>query len=203
VTAGSADIGMTSRNLTPLGVGLSTFTVGYDGVCFVVHHSNSVQSLSNEQIREIFTGKTRRWSEVGGADAPITYIHRATGRAERSQFMEFFKVGEDDLRNCVTAGDNQQALAAVLENANAIVYMSLGIAQNHSDASNPVVKILPLEGITATQENIRTGKYPLVRPLNLVVKGEPNRLQKDLINFTLSREGQDCIRVDHFVPVAK
>jgi phosphate transport system substrate-binding protein len=202
VMAGLADIGMLSRGLTPMENALSAFTVGYDGVCLLVHHSNRVESLGLEQIRGIFTGKIRNWNEVAGANAPITYIHRAQGRAERTQFMEHFKILESDFQDSVTVGDNGQAVTTILGNADAIVYMSTGIATVHADPGSHV-KILPLNGIKPTRENIQNGTYPFVRPLNLVVKGAPTALQKEFIDFTLSPEGQACISANNFIPVTR
>ncbi|MES2298701.1 MAG: substrate-binding domain-containing protein [Pseudomonadota bacterium] len=43
-----------------------------DEIVFIVHPSNTVGSLSWEQIKDIHTGKITNWKDVGGKDLPIT-----------------------------------------------------------------------------------------------------------------------------------
>jgi phosphate transport system substrate-binding protein len=77
---GLADIGMSSRLLKEQEKdGLVSYLFARDGVCFLVHKNNPVSELSDQQIRDIFTGKIANWKQIGGRDAPITVINRADG----------------------------------------------------------------------------------------------------------------------------
>jgi len=52
-------------------------------VVFIVHPSNSVKSLTWEQIRDIHTGKIANWKELGGKDQKITVYTDAKASATR------------------------------------------------------------------------------------------------------------------------
>ena len=63
---GSCDIGMTSRELkdSELSRGLVSTAIALDGIAIIVNPENSIDSLSPEQIKAIYTGQTSTWSEV-------------------------------------------------------------------------------------------------------------------------------------------
>ena len=77
---GSADMGMASRNLkdeekeaTP---DLQAHVLCLDGVAVIVNAQNPVTDLTADQIKKIFMGEIKDWSEVGGDKGPITLYSR-------------------------------------------------------------------------------------------------------------------------------
>ncbi|MEN8180146.1 MAG: substrate-binding domain-containing protein [Pseudomonadota bacterium] len=69
--AGLANICMLSRALKQEDNDLITHAIAKDGICIILHSSNLVNSLSGEQIRSIYTKKTRNWCYVGGQTTPL------------------------------------------------------------------------------------------------------------------------------------
>ena len=63
---GACDIGMSSRDLKPeeAAEGIEGITIAMDGIAVVVNNENSVEDLTSEQIRQIFTGEVTDWSQV-------------------------------------------------------------------------------------------------------------------------------------------
>ncbi len=63
---GACDIGMSSRDLKPeeTAEGIEGTTIAMDGIAVVVNNENSVEDLTSEQIRQIFTGEVTDWSQV-------------------------------------------------------------------------------------------------------------------------------------------
>ena len=57
-------IGMASRELkdSELAAGLTPTVIAMDGIAVVVNHNNTVDNLTSEQVKEIFTGKLTDWS---------------------------------------------------------------------------------------------------------------------------------------------
>ena len=53
------------------GVNVKTKPLAWDALVFIVHPSNKVKSLTQEQIRKIYTGQITNWKQVGGADHEI------------------------------------------------------------------------------------------------------------------------------------
>ena len=196
-----ADIGMSSRALKEQEKdGLVSSILARDGVCFLVHKDNPIKELSDQQIREIFTGKLANWKQVGGRDAPITVINRADGRSELELFSHYFQVKPTDIKAHLIAGDNEQGIKTLAGNPNAIIYMSVGTSE-YDAAQGVPLKLLPLNGVVATTENVRNGTFPFSRPLVLITKPDPKPLAKEFIDFALSSKVHDLIQELSFVPI--
>ncbi len=201
---GLADIGMVSRDLRSDENDLTAITIARDGIGLIVHSENPVQSLTNEQIVQIFTGQIENWSQVGGNDAPITVVNKAEGRSTLELFLKHFELNSKDIQADVVIGDNEQCVKTVAGNVNAIGYVSIGTAEFDANAGVPI-RLLPLGGIIASIENVQNGTFPLSRPLNLVFTKQETNFPKgivgELIEFALSPEMHEIIQEQYYVPV--
>ncbi|MGR9107372.1 MAG: phosphate ABC transporter substrate-binding protein [Gammaproteobacteria bacterium] len=200
--AGLADIGMVSRALKPEEKDLIAFTIAQDGISIIVHRDNPVATLEKQQIIEIYTGMITDWREAGGLNVPITVVNKADGRSTLELFLHHFGLENSALKPQVIIGDNQQGIKTVAGNPGAIGYVSIGSAEYEASHGTPI-KLLPLEGVAATVENVRSGLFPLSRPLNLVTRTEPAGLIKDFIDFARSAEVSDLVEAQYFVPLAR
>lgn len=63
---GVCDIGMASRELkdSETSQGVSSQVIAIDGIAVIVNNDNTVDTLSAEQIKDIYTGAITTWSEV-------------------------------------------------------------------------------------------------------------------------------------------
>src|SRR5687768_13406668 len=84
---GIADIGMVSRALKPEEKDLQAHTIAWDGIGIILHADNPITALSQQQIGDIYTGKTPNWKAVGGRDASITVVNKAEGRSTLELFL--------------------------------------------------------------------------------------------------------------------
>ena len=187
--SGLADIGMTSRALHETENDLRAFTIARDKVSLFVHASNPITELSDDEIVAIYRGTIRNWSAVGGADAPITVVHKAAGRATQEVFLEHFGLRDDEVRADVVVGDNEQGVKTVAGDPNAIAYVSIGAAEYNARHGVPI-RLLPARGAGA-----------ITRPLNLVTRDAPAGLVAELIDYARSPEVHDLVRELYFVPL--
>lgn len=199
VMKGKADIGMASRALTNKESGLYSFAIARDGICLVVHKDNPVRSLTNRQVRDIYTGKIDNWSRVGGKDAPVAPINAKEGLGAVELFTQYFDIRYADIKTRIVVSNNLERIKALIENPDGIAYMSIGTAQHEADAGAPI-KLLPIDGVAATTKSIRTGNFPLSRPLLLLTKELPAGLAKEFISFALSSQITDIVLQHDFVP---
>ena len=199
---GLANIGMASRALKDEEKDLQAFSIARDGVGIILHKDNPVQSLSDKQVVDIYTGKIKNWQEVRGKDAPITVVNKAEGRSTLELFAHYFKIKNSDIKAQVVIGDNEQGIKTVAGNPNSIGYVSIGTAE-HNAASGVPIKLLPVGGVAASTENVQNGSFPLSRPLNLVMKNQPQGLEKDFIDYARSPQVQDIVKEQNFVPLSK
>ncbi|WP_205780760.1 phosphate ABC transporter substrate-binding protein [Methylocaldum sp. 14B] len=199
--SGLADIGLVSRALKPDEQDLKSFTIALDGITLIVHKDNPVQTLTDPQIVDIYTGKITRWRAVGGADRPITVVNKAEGRSTLELFLHHFQLKSGDITAHVVIGENQQGIKTVAGNTSAIGYVSIGTAEYEVSQGVPI-KLLPMAGVDASVENVRNGRFPLARPLNLVTKAESEGLVRQFIDFSRSERVHDLVEAQYFVPLA-
>lgn len=197
---GTADIGMASRSLKQdeTAKGLISHLIAYDGIALIVHRDNPVTSLSDDQVRAIYTGTAPDWSAVGGASSPVTVINKAEGRSTLELFLKHFGLDNRDIQADVVAGENQQVIKSVSQDINAIGYVSIGAAEYEADHGTPI-RLLPLEGVAASIAAVRDGSYPLRRALNLVTHGEPDTATLSLIRYAQGEAVADLIEKHFFV----
>lgn len=174
--------------------------VAWDALAVIVNKNNPVNSITFEQLQDIYLGKIKNWNALGGQDGPIDlYVRRG----------KFSGVGRT-LRELVFADFNQEFPAATyvvkstgpLEKAiekNPYGFGTTGI----SSAKRRDVKVLQLEGKAPSYDNIKSGNYLLYRPLYLVTQGYKSSPEvRKFIKFALSREGMEIIRQAGTVPYA-
>ncbi len=200
--SGAADVGMASRALKPDESDLIEHRIAMDGIGIILHQKNPVKSLSDDQVKAIYTGKIGNWKEVGGDDRKITVVNKAEGRSTLELFLHYFQMKNPDIRAHVVIGDNQQGIKTVAGNPGAIGYVSIGTAEFEQSHHTPI-RLLSMASVAATTENVRDGRFPLSRPLNLVTKGAPTGLAKRFIEFSQSAAVHDLVGQQYFVSLAR
>lgn len=193
VNTGSSQIGMADLVVLPEEAkSLTATVVAKDGIAMVVNPQNKVENLTTDQIRNIFNGKIKNWSEVGGISAPITIVSREAGSGTRSSFEEI--IGDVQLKSDALIQDSNGTIRETVANdANAIGYLSHGLI-------NEKIKALKVDGQDSNTESIIAGNYKLVRPIFLLVKGELQGDIKNFIDYILSEEGQNTIKSNGLLP---
>lgn len=202
VRAGLNNIGMASRSLKQNESELYSFTVALDGISIIVNKANPITSLDKQQIIDVYKGNIVNWQDVGGQDASIVVVNKAEGRSTLELFLHFFGLKNTQIKPHVIIGDNQQGIKMVASNPYAIAYVSIGAAEYEAGHQVPI-KLLPLEGIIASVENVRKQRFPLSRPLNLITLEQPKGLAEKFIAFARSSQVDDIIDAQYFVPVAR
>ena len=198
---GTADIGMSSRDLKP------AETTGYpdlvkhhiadDAILLIVNPENSVESLTLDEVRGIYNGTYTNWNQVGGSEAQIVVVGRDSASGTREFFSEFVMDAEDFTRTQEEFNSNGGIQQKVSQTPGAFGYVGLGYTEG--------VKPLALDvGGTSgrpTLQNIKDGTYPISRPLYMLTNGEPEGLAQRYIEFILSAEGQEIVASEDYIPV--
>jgi len=197
---GLADIGMASRRLHPEEAEvLQAHTIAYDGIGIILHRDNLVRELTREQVVAIYTGKTRNWAELGGPDRTITVVNKSASHSTLELFLDHFDLENAQVEADTIIGDNEQGVKTVAGTPGAIGYVSIGAAEYHIEAGTPI-RLLGLGGVKASSANVASEAYPLLRPLNLLSKGEPQGLAKRFIAFARSGAVAATVKEQYFVP---
>lgn len=203
---GVVDIGMSSRDLKQEEKGLKEFKIAVDGIAVIVNPANKVTNLTMDQIRKIYTGEITDWSQIGGAAGKITVVTREEGSGTRGAFTELsgLQVKEGDktvdktTATAITQGSTGAVMTTVASDPNAIGYASFGSAEG-----NASVKLISVDGVAITDENIYAGTYKISRPFLMLTKEEPAGAVKGFLDFILSPEGQDIVASHYYLKANK
>jgi len=191
----TADIGTSSRNLKDeeKSHNLTETTIALDGVAVVVNPANTITDLKKDDIAKIYKKEITNWKEVGGPDKQIVVISREAGSGTKDCFDSALGLKEEEIKADVIANGTGVVQANVSGNEAAIGYMSLG-------SVDETVKTVTVDGVPASEENIKNGSYAISRPFLMLTNGEMNNVVKAFIDFILSDEGQKIVSED-FIPV--
>lgn len=200
--SGLAHVGLVSRSLKSDEKDLMPHTIAMDGIGIIVHKSNSLVVLSDAQIKAIYQGQIKNWKEVGGKDLAITVVNKAEGRSTLELFLLYTGLKNSEIKAQVVIGDNQQGIKSVAANPGAIGYVSIGAAE-YEENNGTLIRLMALRGVAATVTNVKDGKFPLSRPLNLVTKGAPTGLVKRFVDFATSGAVNDLVEAQFFVPLGR
>ncbi|HZB95848.1 MAG TPA: extracellular solute-binding protein, partial [Herpetosiphonaceae bacterium] len=189
IDIGNSDVKLKDDEKTKLNCGAAVETpIAIQAFAPVANKTGpgSVKSLTKQQLVNIFTGTTKNWKEVGGADQEIVLVNRAKGSGTRSQMAKFLFDG-DDTKFAVGASeeDNSETVRqTVSQTPGAISY--LGFAY----LSNPDLLALQVDGVAPTKADIQSGAWKIGGPGYMITKGPGSPLAQALIKFVTSSEFQ-------------
>ncbi len=143
------------------------------------------------------SGSDSSGSAAGGnGGTSISVYSREDGSGTRGAFIELTGVQDGDTDNTVSSAiitnSTSVMLTSVAGDANGIGYISLG-------SLNDTVKAVKVDGVEATAKNVKSGKYPISRPFNVVTKDDLSKLGKDFLAFIQSDDGQKVVTDNGYV----
>ncbi len=136
----------------------------------------------------------------GSQNEKITVVAREDGSGTRSAFSELMGIVKDDKDNTTDTAEVTNStsvmLTTVAGNKAAIGYVSLG-------SLNDTVKAVKVDGVEATAENVKAGKYAVSRPFNIVTGKDLTPLAQDFISYILSTDGQAVVDEKGYISVTQ
>ena len=182
----TADLGMSSRGLKEEEEWLWSLEIAKDGLAMIIHPQNSVDELSLDEVRDIYTGKITNWSQIDGPDHAIHVITREEGSGTRSAFESLVMKEAEINPKCIVQASNGAVKQLVADDPYSIGFISLGLIDEH-------VKTIALDNIAPTKENVINGSYTLARPFLLVAYKAPTAQVKEFVDFIMSERGQKIL----------
>ncbi len=191
LAAGKIDLARVARPLkeTEKKLGLTYKRFALSPIVFVVHPSvTGVENLKSKDIVGIYSGKINVWGQLGGQDQKIYAITREVGDSCKiilnEQIPGFADIAKPTAK---VIYNTPEAVATLIRHKKTVGYlpMSMTIGKN--------LKILKVDGVYPSAENIRSGRYKLVLPFGIAYKGELKGLAQRYVNFLFSQEGNRLI----------
>jgi phosphate transport system substrate-binding protein len=178
------------------------YKVALDGLSVYVNADNTIKELTEDQLKQIFTGKVTNWKDVGGPDAPITVYSRENSSGTYEFFKEHILKGQDFAASAQTEPGTAAIIQAISKDKGAIGYggAAYGSGVNHlsvkKDDSSPAVE--------PTEENVVNGAYPIWRYLYVYVNPSLDKDEiADYLKWIRSDEGQKIVKDVGYYPLPK
>ena len=180
---------------------LAATQIAWDGIGILVHLSNFTKEVTKQQVADIYSGKVREWSELGGPETKILLIDRPKNQNIRDAFERELGIDGKIPDNAkVIAKDDKvvKTVVGTLPPMSAVAYISLtqGLAVVTSGVA---VRLLPVDKVEPEVPTVKDGRYPLRRPVLLLAKKDPNPLVDAFVQFAQSPAGRQIIG-DTYIP---
>jgi phosphate transport system substrate-binding protein len=176
------------------GVNPVAYAVALDGIAIIVHPSNTVKNLSIAQIRDIYTGKIKNWSTVGGPKQNIVVISRDVASGTFEVFNEKALSGSKVDSGAQLLASNNAVASSVGSTPGAIGYIGLGYVTGS-------VRVVPVENVTPSATSVKDGTYKLARTLYMYTNGKATGSANGFIGFIQSEAGQKIVQQQGFISI--
>lgn len=125
------------------------------GIAAVTNPDVGVDSLTKQQLIDIFSGKVKNWKEVGGKDQAIVIVNRPASSGTRKTFEKYaLGTSTEDIKGSIQEESSGTVKKIVAENPGAIGYLALSYLDDK-------VKTVKYDGVEATVDNVKSGDYPV------------------------------------------
>ena len=192
---GFSDIASTARKLYHRheAYGYREFPFCKDPIAVIARNECGVDTLTREQLQDIFAGEISNWREVGGADLPVMVIVPGKNTAANKNFRRHV-MKLKDIKQDFMAYDSTMVIEAVKHfPCGAVSFISQGAAERHKE-----LKTLKIDGLAPTDEG-----YLYYQIFYHITKEEPTGNLKEFIDYTYSRAGSEIIRKHGMLPIAR
>ena len=188
------------------GVELEVQPIGLDAPVFLINTNNPVESLTQQEIVNLYAGRITNWAQVGGEDLPIIAYQRIENSG--SQVMVEAQVMKDvpmmdaprELRPS-EMGELIDVISSYRNTADSIGYSVYYYV--HNMYMQEGIKLLAIDGVQPSNETIASGEYPYRQPFYAVIRADaewdsPARL---LYDFLATPEGRELVEAAGYVAI--
>ncbi|MBO5822543.1 MAG: substrate-binding domain-containing protein [Lentisphaeria bacterium] len=173
---------------------------------FFVNSKNPIENITSQQIRDIYAGKITDWSQIDPElNGKIKPFQRNKGSGSQTMLEKIMKneiimppLKEDRLGgmggiiNDVAGYRNyQEAIGFTFR------YFSTEMFRNGE------IKLLAIDGIAPTMENIRNGTYPFIADCCIITVKPRDENIKKIVDFMFSPHGKELIEKTGYVALPR
>lgn len=182
---------------------LNMTPIGREAFVFFVNANNSIDGLSRDQIRDIYSGKVTNWKEVGGNNDKIRAFQRPADSGSQTAIENF--MGDRALMEAPSQ-DIAAGMGGVIHEVSEYKNYNNAIGYTFRFFSTEMVKnknirLLEVDGVYPDKESIRSESYPITAKFYAITAGTSNPHAEEFINWILSEEGQELVEKTGYVPI--
>ncbi|MGI6360989.1 MAG: PstS family phosphate ABC transporter substrate-binding protein [Bacillota bacterium] len=186
-------------------VELTVEPVAYDALVFITHQDNPIESLTIEEVQDIYSGKITNWQELGGEDAEIKLFQRdedsEVQKSMEEKVMQGISMIPPSNLTRISGGGPHAETVSEYKNSKSSIGYTYRLYFDRFYAGQKI-KMIPIAGVEPTDENIRSGSYPLSTTYNAVIRSEDqDKVGGKFMQWMLSDDGQACIKQAGYLPL--
>jgi len=195
----------TKALLEEQGVELEITPIGLDALVFIVNEQNPVQTVTQDQLRQVYTGQITNWKELGGEDLPIKAFQRDPTSGSQSLFRKLLMPDQEPMEapkayTPSAMGDLIEGLADYNNEGSALGYSVFYYASYMY--ARPGLRFLAVDGVAPSDATIADQSYPLLNPFYVAIRADepadsPARQVRD---WLLTEEGRQTIAEAGYIP---
>jgi len=187
---GNLDIAIMAATLSPDQDTLlaRSFSFARGALIAVINERNSIETLTPNNLRDVYSGKIENWKDLGGTSGPIKIILPSDGSLDLYLYKQVLGT-LDQPSKTGTFIDNAKARLEQVANDP----LKITFVRRREFLSNKIGKLLKINNYGISEQEILSQLYPLYISYSLVLWGEDNLLAKQFVDFSLSEEGQKII----------
>lgn len=196
VAHGRVSIGDSSRDPQAADPGGLVFNpIARDAICLISNRANPIGNLSQTDVKSIFSGAARSWTQVSGAAITGTIDlytrNSASGTHDAFQKLIMGKTSVASFASQFSA--NGLVEQAVQRDPHGIGYVSL----HFGGGVHPIA----YQGVACTLRNAKSGQYAAVRNLYMVTLGNPHGAVGRFISWVRKSSAANAIISTDWVPI--
>jgi phosphate transport system substrate-binding protein len=194
------------KRSVPRGKSFNLTPICKDAFVFIVNEKNTVNNVTQKQIRDIYSGRVTNWKTISGVDEPVIAYQRPENSGSQTILQSIMK-GDVIMRpilegESVSGGMFSQLrmVASAFYNYNCAIGYSFLYYMNQM-AGGTGVKALSVDGITPNRQNIQNNSYPFTQTVYAVTIGNESENTKKFIAWILSPQGQELVEKTGYIPL--
>lgn len=198
VSIGNSDVFAETKLDTDAAAELVDYEVAVVGMGPVVSLNVTVDDLSLEQLKGIFSGKITNWSEVGGDDAKIVVLNRKAGSGTRATFeAAVFGDEANDFKGDAELDKSGDVQTSISTTDNAISYLDFS---HFDDTKFTAIKV---DGVEPASENVTDDSFKIWATEHMYCKKDADEATTAFLEYMLSADVQDSLVEEQgFIPVS-
>ncbi len=188
------------------GVELIYTPIGREAFVFFVNSQNPLTNITTQQIKDVYSGKITKWSELGVEDlGNIRAFQRPENSGSQTRLQKL--MGDIPLMDPPTSdvvsgmGGIIKETADYKNHKNAIGYSFRFYSTEM--VQNDLIRHLSVDGVAPTLENIENDTYPLSGTFYAVTRSDADENTRRLLEWVTGPEGQAIIEKVGYTPLNK
>ena len=171
---------------------------------FFVNSRNPVDNLTSEQIRQIYSGAITDWKQIDPRySGKIKPFQRNRGSGSQTMLEKI--MGETPIMPPLRE-DRLGGMGGIINDVAGYrnYNEALGFTFRYFSTEmfkNGEIKLLSIDGVAPTLENIRNGTYPFLANCCIITVRERNENIRKIVDFMFSPAGKDLVKKTGYTPL--